>query len=207
MKDVMVDLETLGTRAGCVILSIGACAFRVGAVDEANAFYEVVDERSCLVAGLKVEAETEAWWAGQSPEAQAVLTYARDPGASAKLADVLNDFSRYLSTFGPDVRVWGNGADFDNPILVAAYAAVGLKQPWKPYNGRCHRTLKNLFPEVGVDRAGLTHHNALDDAIAQARQAAECLRRFEEMKTAKARGVVQVDGDRDADPHLAHHPV
>jgi inhibitor of KinA sporulation pathway (predicted exonuclease) len=63
--------------------------------------------------------------------------------------------------------VWGNGADFDNPILAAAYRATGISQGWKPYNGRCYRTIKNLAPQVRLVRTG-THHNALDDARAQA---------------------------------------
>jgi len=64
--------------------------------------------------------------------------------------------------------VWGNGADFDLPILAAAYKAAGGPPPWKPYNGRCYRTLKNLAPSIKLERQG-THHQALDDAVCQAK--------------------------------------
>ena len=76
-------------------------------------------------------------------------------------------------------RHQGNGADFDLPILAAAYAAVGLSVPWKPYNGRCYRTLKNLAPVVKLARPG-THHNALDDARTQAVHAIKLMRHISE---------------------------
>jgi hypothetical protein len=76
----------------------------------------------------------------------------------------------------PDVRVWGNGADFDNPILAVAYRrTIFSGQPWKPYNGRCYRTVKNQFQDVKLVRTG-THHNALDDARSQATHLVEICR-------------------------------
>ncbi len=60
-----------------------------------------------------------------------------------------------------------NGADFDQPILICGYRAAGVKQGWTAYNGRCYRTIKNLFPEPKLVRQG-DHHHALDDAKSQA---------------------------------------
>ncbi len=50
LNDVMVDLETLGKRAGCVIASIGAVKFdpKTGFVDTDNSFYRVITVESAM---------------------------------------------------------------------------------------------------------------------------------------------------------------
>jgi len=162
VKDVMIDLETLGTQAGCGIVSIGAVPFDEFDVSD-NTFYKTITQESNAAAGLGRSNETMAWWHKQSPEARAVLS---DPAATG-IARALTSFSEWLAGIGSDVRAWGNGADFDLPILGGAYNAVGLPVPWKPYNGRCYRTVKNGYKAVKLQRKG-THHNALDDAVCQA---------------------------------------
>jgi hypothetical protein len=78
-----------------------------------------------------------------------------------------------------EVNVWGNGAAFGNVILRSAYAACGLLPPWEFWNDRCYRTLKNLRPDIKLERSG-THHNALDDAITQAEHAVVILSALKE---------------------------
>lgn len=171
MRDIMIDIETLGTTAGSVILSIGAVGFcPVDRVLGAR-HYGVVSIASSLSLGATVDSETVAWWAKRTPAAQRVLFEALDPNASS-LPDALDRLSDYLIAQGSpaDLRIWGNGSDFDNVLLVAAYAQAGRKQPWRFYNHRCFRTLKNLFPGHEPVREG-EHHNALDDAEHQARHA------------------------------------
>jgi hypothetical protein len=140
LDDVMVDLETLGTRAGCVVVSIGAVKFSptTGFVDVDNAFYEVVDVEYSMRAGLVAEAGTLKWWMKQSDEARAVFS-SQDavslPAALVRFAEWVSDEGDY-----GDVKMWGNGAGFDNPILSAAFAVGGIKQPWYHWNDRCYRT-------------------------------------------------------------------
>lgn len=157
MKNIMLDLETLGNKPGAVIVAIGAARFGNGQVVET--FYARVDAQSCVSAGLKLDASTVLWWMKQSDAARAELNR---PGDS--LAGALNYFKDFLSK---DDLVWGNGSDFDNTILAAAYEACQLPLPWKFWNNRCYRTLKALRPEVKFENFG-TVHNALDDAKAQA---------------------------------------
>lgn len=173
----MVDLETLGTRAGCSILSIGAVLFSSSAPEwKGPTFYTPVNRLSCAQAGLKESPDTVAWWRGQGEGARAVLAEA-DLGTTATLAEALKAFAAWLTlhTDTKAVQVWGNGADFDNPILSAAYDAAGVPQPWGAYSGRCYRTLKSLCPSEKIVRTG-THHNALDDAVSQAEHAVRILR-------------------------------
>lgn len=164
MKDLMLDLETLGTAAGCVVLSIGAVRFDPGAGELGKEFHVVLSRSGSTAAGLFEDANTLQWWSKRSKEAQLTLTTATESGVP--LGEGLNMFRAFVKEV-PGTRVWGNGADFDNPILNAVYRAVGEAQPWAPYNGRCYRTLKGLLPGLKLERMG-THHNALDDAKTQA---------------------------------------
>lgn len=171
MRDVMIDIETLGTTAGCVILSIGAVAFDAPSQVLGARHYGVVSIASSLSLGATVDQGTVDWWSKRTPQAQRVLFEALSPAAPS-LIDALDRLSDYLLGQGSpsDLRIWGNGSDFDNVLLVAAYAQAGRKQPWRFYNHRCFRTLKNLFPGFEPVREG-EHHNALDDALHQARHA------------------------------------
>lgn len=172
--DVMVDLETLGVVPGCVILSIGAVAFDPASGELGEEFYCVVNTDSCLGAGLHADQGTIDWWANQSDDAKTVLTEAKDGGLT--LNDALSKFTEYLENQGiKQVRIWGNGADFDNAILSCCYKAVGKPSPWVPWNNRCYRTLKNLIKGPRLKREG-TYHNALDDAKTQAKHAIQLLR-------------------------------
>ena len=157
--NVMLDLETTGVSAGCAILSIGACT-----LDLNNEFYQKISLASCYDRGLKDLPSTLDWWNKQDP---AVRTEAFS-GVVA-LSDVLLSFAMWLESLGEKkAKVWGNGADFDLPILGAAYEACGMEKPWKPYNGRCFRTIKNLYPDVIPNAFRGIKHNALEDAKNQA---------------------------------------
>jgi exodeoxyribonuclease VIII len=180
MKDAMIDLETVGRRAGCGILSIGAVFFDPEAGTLGPELYTVVKLASCEKAGLHIDPETMAWWEKQNPEAQKVLTQAKAARGNKTLGKALLELNTYLAQF-KGVRVWGNGADFDNAILINCYAAMNTEQGWGPYNGRCYRTLKSLAPDIKMERAG-THHNALDDAKSQALHA---LKIFQHLKGGK----------------------
>lgn len=167
MKHAMVDLETLGTTPGCAILSIGAVFFDEKAGELGDEMYTVVHRPSCVVAGLFEDESTVKWWNSQSAAARQVLADAEMETVAYSIKAALEEFTKFCQS-DTNVKVWGNGADFDNTILICAYKAVGLKQGWGPYNGRCYRTIKNLFPDTKMAKRTGTHHNALDDAKNQA---------------------------------------
>jgi exodeoxyribonuclease VIII len=154
----MVDLETLGVSPGCMILSIGAVEFDPRLGELGRQHYNAIDlgERH----GLHEHPDTMEFWRRQSEVARKVF----DDPARVTLTIGLQTFNEWLPQ---DALVWGNGADFDNAILAAAYYATGMRPGWRPYNGRCYRTVKNLAPHIKLARKG-EHHNALDDAISQA---------------------------------------
>lgn len=165
---VMADIETLSAKPGGVILSIGAVKFDRHGVHDS--FYQVITPKSCTDAGLKIDIDTVMWWFNQSPEAQkALLAEPRSDLPQVLLCFAAWVASSYVGVFEEkrEVELWGNGANFDNVLLAAAYDACGLDRPWKFYNDRCYRTLKAMHPDVPMARSG-THHNALDDARSQA---------------------------------------
>ncbi len=172
---VMVDLETLGRRAGCKVLSIGAVVF--GPSGLGAEFYSRILRAE--QGDLHEDPDTIQWWAGQKEGAKAEL-FGSDEG-KVLLAQSLKDFNTWLEHLAPrdnrgnlELAVWGNGADFDNAILQSCFAATDQTQAWPFFNNRCYRTLKGLAPAVKLSRQG-TYHNALDDAKSQAEHAVRIL--------------------------------
>lgn len=163
---IMLDLETLGTSADAVIVSIGAVGFdlETGEVFDANPFYTVVDLEHQMPE-RRISLSTLIWWLNQPQEAKAVFT--EQP--RQVLYNALNNLGLWIRARSMPVTVWSNGADFDIPMLTHAYTQYHLDIPWPPYSVRCYRTYKNLpgARDVETTRTG-THHNALDDAISQA---------------------------------------
>lgn len=169
MEHIMHDLETFGRSPGCAVASIGAVAFDRVTGETGQQFYVVVNYRSCQDLGLHVDPDTMAWWKKQSPEAREVLKLTSLKTKSVPLPEALRQFTEFVRTVGTKskVKIWGNGADFDNAIMAVCYAACNMEYPIEFWNNRCHRTFKNEAPHIKVPRTG-TYHNALDDAISQA---------------------------------------
>ena len=162
MKNVMVDIETLGQKAGSAILSIGAVKFDKTGILPDSAFYKTISIQSCLDVGLTIDASTFLWWMEQSDEARMSIVN----GRKYPLEQVLSDFAYW---FGRDSNIWGNGSIFDIGLLEAAYAAVKLKHPWKYWDVRCFRTVREENSWVGMPPFEGPKHNALADAVHQAK--------------------------------------
>ena len=158
----MIDFETLSTHPNAAVLSLGAVAFNAHGVNP-ETFYVNIDREDCIKLGLHVLQSTVDWWAKQSKEAQDALL--AEPVLS--LLDAMTLFCQWVRKTGC-VNVYGNGADFDNPILKSCFVALDADMPFKPYNGRCYRTIKNIPGVPKMQQRVGTHHNALDDAMSQA---------------------------------------
>jgi hypothetical protein len=158
MSNIMIDLETMGTGSNAAIVAIGAVKFNSKGI--ADEFYETVDLATSVEIGMEIEPDTEMWWLGQPDKARKAIT--RD---ATDIGIVLNKFTAWV---GDDVKLWGNGADFDNVILANAYKLMGNRPPWAFYNNRCYRTVKNLLGKnIEYVKPKIPHH-AFWDAKAQA---------------------------------------
>ena len=159
--EIMLDLETMGNGSNSAIIAIGAVAFDIDGVQ--SKFYQQVNLQSSIDAGMEMDASTVLWWLKQSDSARSAF---KDNEDALNIANALIEFSMFCES----VKVcgmWGNGAAFDNALLSNAYRKLEMNQPWKFWNDRCYRTVKNIYQDVEFVRAG-THHNAVDDAGSQA---------------------------------------
>lgn len=169
MTNVMVDSETMGTRPGDVLASLGACVFDLLTGKIGETFYMVIDQGSCERLGMKKDPATVSWWAEQSVAAQEALLVDPQP-----IGDVLTAFTAWWKKVGGDL-IWSQGANFDEPLLAAAYRFCGLTPPWKFWNARDTRTVYDLAKYNPNKRIGV-YHNALDDALTQAADIHACYR-------------------------------
>lgn len=157
-KDVMVDTETLGKRAGCPILSIGACT-----LDGMHVLDLKIEPNSNFGLGLISDASTVLWWeAPERAEARKIAFSGNTPIIAA--LEIFADWYRGVE----GTALWGLGADFDKPILEAAFALAGIPVPWKYNEGRCFRTLRALYPQFPAKAFTGVKHSALADAENQA---------------------------------------
>lgn len=158
---VMLDLETLSTEHNACIVAIGAVKFDKMRVTDK--FYVTIDPADCERYGRHISASTVLWWMSEDRVAAREQAFFKEP------VDMYSALDGFAQWFGPDsLPVWGNGASFDNLILGSSYKAAGIEQPWKFWDDRCYRTIKNLAPAIKLERVG-TFHNAVDDAESQAR--------------------------------------
>jgi exodeoxyribonuclease VIII len=175
--NIMLDLETLGVGPNAAIIAIGAVRFDPETGVIGDTFYRTISLESAVQFGGVIEPNTVVWWMEQPTDARLQAIASGIP-----IYDALTDFSDWVSEGDLESpQVWGNGANFDNVILSTAYTRLDIDRPWKFYNDRCFRTLKNLVPVEEPIFEG-TKHNALEDAIHQAKYALEIFRYINDRK-------------------------
>lgn len=172
--DIMLDIETLGKKPGCVVLSIGACTFdSVNMTMGTGHFNGHLELGAQVAAGLTVDPDTVLWWFKQSDEARmdAACRDRMDPFVA------LHAFVRWYTDMN-GTGIWGHGLNFDIPILEAVFSAVNLVHPWKYNAGRDTRTLFALA-EKNMGEFGTPNvlkHSAHADAVFQAEETVKCIR-------------------------------
>jgi len=187
-NDISVDCETLGTDYDAPILSIGAVAFDRTTGKLGAKFYQAIDLDSTIKSG-RVSGSTLAWWMTQSTSAKAIFT-AKE---TQSLATVLLAFSDWCRTVGKGIpRVWAKGPSADVTWIEHAMltGGHGLAVPWHYTNVRCVRTIIELaeeltaFDQRTVKNVGIAH-NALDDAVYQAKCVSAAYAALRSIKTIK----------------------
>jgi hypothetical protein len=164
LADIMIDVESMGTRPNAPVLSIGAVMFDMNKFVIGEQYYCNISLESSVQLGSVIDPETVLWWMKQSDDARYALTKGGYPAA-----DMLTSFATWLDIYSVELksrRVWACGTDFDCVLLSEHYRKAGQEVPWAFWNQRDYRTLRALYPNVEEDpRQG--KHNALDDAIHQ----------------------------------------
>jgi len=161
--NLVIDLETVGKKAGCAILSIGVAP----AEPVSSTFYITIDVYSCYEAGLHWDRETLDWWNQQKEEPRKEAFSGNTP-----LANALTELSKYITEIrcqlGFNIRVWGNSNTFDIGILEAAYEAIDMEPPWTYREVMDYRTLRVVCPSELATTEPVIPHHALKDAKAEA---------------------------------------
>lgn len=174
-NNIMLDIETLDTRTSAVVLSIGMCKFDPVKQEITDRYYQVLSSIDQTEMLRTVNGDTIEWWATQPEAARIVLDESREADEDTHV-----HLMRMGEWIGADAHVWGNGPSFDNAIVKSLFDTYGVPLPWPFKNDRCYRTLcalgqRAMTPMLYAKRPmpepeGIAH-NALDDAVYQARVA------------------------------------
>lgn len=160
---VMIDIETLSTDPEAVVLSIGAVRFNTNDTpgEFSDEFYSVLELDSQKALDRSISKSTMQWWERQSADAREILTTTDRRNTKEALMG--------LHPFMSDMKVWGNGSDFDNVIMTSLFRDYGIPCPWNFWDNRCFRTFKSEFKGlIAAPAFRGEKHNALDDAKHQA---------------------------------------
>ncbi|HCD1366245.1 TPA: 3'-5' exoribonuclease [Klebsiella variicola subsp. variicola] len=180
---VMVDLETMGKKHNAPIVAIGAVVFDPATGSIGESFYKVVCLESSVNWGAVIDPSTVIWWLKQSSEARSAIVN----DDAIPLQDALLQFREFVSDNvaggSKKAQVWGNGASFDNSILRSSYDCIAEDYPWEYWNDRDVRTMVELGQAISFDPKTTipfegSRHNALADAIHQARYVSEIWQRI-----------------------------
>ena len=157
----MVDCETLDIGERPVLLSIGAVVFNDQQIQDYFEYF--INKETAISEGFTVSQSTLDWWDQQDPDARAYAFNGEGDIQEALKALVqfyeLNECTEIRSKGSlADIRWINNALDY-----------FGIERPWKYYKEFCFRTLLKSAPKFDMPFVGMPH-NALDDAIHQAKQ-------------------------------------
>ena len=150
MKDIMIDIETFSTNSNGVIVSISAVQFDLtdGALGEEFEIGLTINDQ--IAKGAVIDGDTVMWWLKQDKTAQNKLTNLVPVGVD----NALITFNRWIySLYGEkydqlrNIRLWGNGATFDNVLVRNLYKRQGITFAipyWGDNDVRTAVTLKGI---------------------------------------------------------------
>lgn len=187
--DVMVDIETLGTKADSTIIQISAIAFDIKTGEHISKFNKIADISKNEDYEMNVTGGTLVWWLNTNKE---LLTDLLNKGKGSSY-ELLQRFHSWLDDFSSmDIHLWGNGILFDNKMIQHQLESIGLDYPIKYKHDRDVRTIVDLTcAKLGVDEKelrnmcydpGLEPHDAFNDVVNQINLVVNC---YKELTGAK----------------------
>lgn len=181
-KDVMVDIETLGTGEDSSIFQIVACEFDITTGKTYTGFQSIGDIEQ--YDSLKVDGSTLKWWLNTDKE---LLTELLNRGSlsESQMITLFYDWLVKLDGYNMgNVYLWGNGILFDNAKLQYALNKHSMGYPIAYKNDRDVRTIVELASmKSGLSeqilKDNVTHtnerkHDAYDDVMFQIRLVHYC---------------------------------
>jgi len=173
-----IDIETLGTTPGSLILEIAVVEFDLYSGATRNHFQKYLNQKNSLDLSFTTDQKTLKFW-----DDRGGFPTKETEGASVEYA--LNSLTAYLDCYvGKKISVWARGKDFELSLLTAAYALVIGTPPPKIWNGFNTLVARDIFNfALPCMRAKNDIHRALPDAITQAQQVALAFRTIHPLPT------------------------
>ena len=178
--DIVIDIETLGTGADCVIVSIGAAIFN--RADAPGVILDSFDVKLDIEnqPGRHIDPGTMLWWMKKSMnEARKAAFSSMVPRVRLGLA--LKQLDDFIKFHKPN-EAWGCSPSFDMVILQDAYKQHKQPFPVPFWKWSCIRTIESFFygkntrkPD-GENWLDGTAHDALDDCKMEASVIQKCHR-------------------------------
>lgn len=185
--DIMVDLETLGTRQDTIVLEISAVEFNRHTGEIGEVFDAKLDIDDQLSYRRSLSRETLQWWFKQD-EAAIKNVFDDADGIKFQISTALFEFSNFVERCDNKcnsdsdrrvVKLWGNGSIFDLGILQNMYETciLKVKLPWKFWAVNDVRTIVDLNPDVKKNcEFDGTPHCAVDDCKHEIKYLVETLK-------------------------------
>jgi 3'-5' exoribonuclease-like protein len=155
MRDLMIDIETMGTHtSSSVLLSIAAIPFDWGPDTPGPTMnigsVWVLDVGPQLGKGRKIQQHTQDWWSRQTPEARA---HWENPIETLHPYRLREELYKLINSFTDrdSVIVWANGIVFDIgnlENLMWSFVGDENNPPWKYNNVMDARTIYRFLPEI-----------------------------------------------------------
>lgn len=180
IKDLFVDIETLGTKQDSVILSLGMIAVNLSeefGYDDIEKFFikfDAKDQKERL--GRKVYKDTVEWWKKQDKKVQEsqLKAYNTDVSLEEGLTQAAAWMKNVEGYHSKDSWVWTRGL-MESFLLEHACEQVG-RSPLFPFNKvRDVRTAvdiltgtRNGYIETTMDTSNLDKHDPVNDVILDA---------------------------------------
>lgn len=166
--DLMIDIETLSTKPNALVLSIGMCWFdRAHPDDEVIALpiiYPTLSQEDS-----HIDPQTVRWWMKQTDSARGVFDdIVEDKRISC--TDAAIDVGEAVNNAD---RIWAKDPDFDCVIL-SHFVNQQVNFDWPFWKNRSVRTMLDTVPVAKNMEFEGTQHDALADAVHQAKQMQLC---------------------------------
>jgi len=179
--DIMLDIETLGTKTGATIFQIAAASFDIttGEIkDTINLTGDIAKYEP-----LSVDGSTLKWWLDTDADLLKTLL----SGGTLSEKELLTGLLSWMYAQAPDnndVYLWGNGILFDNVKISDLCAKHDVTYPIFYRNDRDVRTILELASlksgqtekeiRESVSLENERKHDAFDDVMFQIRLVRKC---------------------------------
>ena len=167
MNHIMLDIETLGTNNNSLVVSISAVQFDMSSNEIGDKFEIGLNKEQQLEKGAVIDQSTVDWWEKQSDEAKNML----DRLEKVDVDIALNEFNNWIKRnhkAPSKIKLWGNGATFDNVIVRNLFARHGIDFVVPYYADKDVRTLAYVAKvNTFACKFEGVKHNGIDDCLHQ----------------------------------------